>query len=69
MVQKMILVMIAVLVGVQLAESIQTSIATSTGVGGVFESTPAGSILALIPLVFVVGILVFALILSNKSGK
>ena len=68
MINKMILVMIAILVGVQLAEEIQTSIAASTGVGGVFENTTAGGILILVPLLFVVGLLVYTLLLS-KTGK
>lgn len=68
MINKLILVMIAVLIGVQLAEQIQTSIATSTGVGGTFENTAAGSILTLVPLLFVVGILVYTLILSRQKG-
>jgi len=67
MINKLILVMIAVLVGVELAEQIQTSIATSTGVGGTFENTSAGAILALVPLLFVVGILVYTLLLSKNS--
>lgn len=67
MVQKMIIVMIAVLVGVELAEEIQASISVSTGVGGVFENTSAGSILSLIPLLFIVGLLVYTLILSRTK--
>lgn len=67
MVQKMILVMIAILVGVELATEIQSSISVSTGVGGAFENTSAGSILALIPLLFVVGLLVYTLILSRSK--
>ena len=68
MINKLILVMIAVLVGVELAEQIQTSIAASTGVGGVFVDTSAGAILVLVPLLFVVGILVYTLILSRQRG-
>ena len=57
---KMIGVMIGLLVGVEIAGVIQTSIAASTGTGGIFENTSSGTILALVPLVFVVGLLFLA---------
>ena len=60
MTNKMIGVMIALLIGVEIAGVIAGSISTSTGVGGVFEATAAGTILDLIPLVFVVGLLGYA---------
>ena len=62
---KMIGVMIALLIGVEIAQVIAGSITTATGVGGTFENTAAGTILDLVPLVFVVGLLVVAF--WNKS--
>jgi len=61
------LLMIAVLVGVQIAEQIQTSIATSTGVGGVFVDTAAGALLALVPLVFVAGLVLISFFNKGKQ--
>lgn len=62
---KMIAVMIGLLIGVEIASVIATSISTATGTGGTFEATPAGTILDLVPLVFVVGLL--ALAFWNKT--
>lgn len=64
---KMVAVMIGLLIGVEIAQVIAVSIATATGTGGTFEATAAGTILDLVPLVFVVGLLVLAFWNKTKA--
>ena len=64
---KMVGVMIGLLIGVEIASVIASSIATATGTGGTFEATAAGTILDLVPLVFVVGLLVLAFWNKTKA--
>lgn len=60
--QKVISIVVAVMIAVAVLVELQGTLATATGVGGVFENTATGSLLTLIPLVIVAGLLGYAYI-------